>query len=391
MLPEPHGFGSTLARGLDGGHGAMRKALIVLVLLWACPAPACDLCNGASRRVSLTQEFAQAQVVAYGHIANAKLDVKTGRGTTEFHVEKIVKDDDAFPRQKMILVSRYLPIIDGKETPRYVMFFHLPAKNAEPYIGRQISSPVVLDFIAEMLKKRSDPAEALLYAAKHLDSADPAVAEEAFLAFAQADNKVIAKAAAKLAPAQVRQLLKAPDLEPEKLSMYAYLLGSCGTADDAAQLRTLLKTSSPRNYKAYEGILAGYITIRPKEGWAYTHDLLKNEKNFLLRYAALRAMRFFYNSRPEECGAEVMKGMETAIAHADVADIAIQDLSKWKRWEHTKLIVACYDKASHKSPIVKSSIVRYALACPQPEARALIERVRRQDPELVRYLEEEMK
>ena len=369
----------------------MRKVVVMIVVLLPCPALACDLCNGASRRISLAQEYEQAQVVVYGHIANPKLDIKTGGGSTEFHFDKIVKDDPAFPRQKMVVLSRYLPILDAKETPHYVMFYRLPAKNLEPYTGRQIASPAVLEFIAELQKQRKDPVQGLLFAAKHLDHADANIAEEAFLSFAQADNKVIVKAAKQLAPASVRQLLKTPDLEPEKLSMYAYLLGSCGGADDAEQLRKLLKSSSPRNYKAYEGILAGYITIQPKEGWAYAHDLLKNEKNFLLRYAALRAMRFFYNTCPEECAAEVMKGMETALRHADVADIAIQDLSKWKRWEHTKLIVACYDKSSHKSPIVKSSIVRYALACPQPEARALVERVRRQDPDLVKYLEQEMK
>jgi hypothetical protein len=369
----------------------MRRILVLILLLLPCPALACDLCIGASRRISLAQEFEQAQVVVYGHIANPQLDFKTGRGTTEFHFDKIIKDDATFPRQKMVVLSRYLPILDAKETPRYVMFYRLPAKNLEPYTGRQIASPAVLEFIAELQKQRKDPVQGLVFAAKHLDHADPNIAEEAFLAFAQADNKLIVKTAKLLAPANVRQLLKTPDLEAEKLSLYAYLLGSCGGADDAELLRTLLKSSSPRSYKAYEGILAGYITMRPKEGWAYAHDLLKNEKNFLLRYAALRSMRFFYNANPEENATQVMKGMETAISHADVADIAIQDLSKWKRWEHTKLIVACYDKASHKSPIVKSSIVRYALACPQPEARALVERVRRQDPELLKYLEEEMK
>jgi hypothetical protein len=372
----------------------MRRILILIVLLLPCPALACDLCVGASRRISLAQEFEQAQVVVYGHIANPQLNFKTGGGTTEFHFDKIVKDDAAFPRQKMIVLSRYLPILDTKQTPHYVMFYRLPAKNLEPYTGRQIASPAVLEFIAELQRQRKDPVQGLVFAAKHLDHADANIAEEAFLAFAQADNKLIVKSAKLLAPANVRQLLKAPDLEPEKLSLYAYLLGSCGNADDAEQLRTLLKGSSPRNYKAYEGILAGYITLRPKEGWAYAHDMLKekgNDKNFLLRFAAVRTMRFFYNTHPEEAGPQVMKGMETAIGHADIADIAIQDLSKWKRWEHTKLIVACYDRPSHKSPIVKSSIVRYALACPQPEARALVERVRRQDPELLKYLEEEMK
>lgn len=368
----------------------MRKIVTLLVLALPSPALTCDICGGASRRMSLAQEFEQAQVVVYGHIANPKLDLQTGRGTTEFHFDKIVKDDAAFPRQKMMVLSRYLPLLDAKQA-HYVMFYHLPAKNLEPYTGRQIASPAVLEFIADLQKQRKDPVQGLVFAAKHLDHADPNIAEEAFLAFAQADNKVIAKAAKQLAPANVRQLLKAPDLEWEKLSMYAYLLGSCGDADDAGQLRTLLKGTSPRHKKACEGILAGYITIRPKEGWAYAHDLLKSDESFLMRYGALRAMRFFYNAHPEQNGAEVMKGMATAIGRADLADIAILDLTKWKRWDHTKLIVACYDKSSHKSVIVKNSIVRYALACPQPEARALVERVRRQDPELLKYLEEEMK
>jgi hypothetical protein len=159
-------------------------------------------------------------------------------------------------------------------------------------------------------------------------------------------------------------------------------------------LRALLTKKNPaeRNYKAFEGILAGYITVRPKEGWAFAQQTLKDEKtSFLLRYAALRTMRFFYNARPDENAAQVLQGLGSAISHSDIADIAIQDLRGWHRWEHTKLIVACYDRKSHQSPIVKSSIVRYALACPLPEARALLERVRRQDPELVRDLEEELK
>ena len=58
---------------------------------------------------------------------------------------------------------------------------------------------------------------------------------------------------------------------------------------------------------------------------------------------------------------------------------------------HAAAAIACYDKQSHQSPIVKNSIVRYALACPLPEARTLVDRVRRQDAELVQDLEEQLK
>ena len=374
----------------------MRRLVILVFLLLPCPALACSLCGSVSKRISLVQEFEQANVVVYGHLANPKLELKPGAapgsGTTEFHIDKLIKDDSAFPRQKMILLSRYLPIIDPKDAPRYVMFFRLPSKTLEPYTGRQISAPRVLEFVAALQRYRDNPKEMLLLAAKHFDDADPQVAEEAFLIFAKADDKLIVQVAKHLAPETLRKLIKTPDLEPEYLSMYAYLLGACGDQGDVELLRSLLKNSSARNFKAYEGIMAGYITMRPKEGWTFTQDVLKNEKNsFLLRYAALRTMRFFYNAKPEENAANVLQGEALAIVHADISDIAIQDLRQWKRWEHTKLIVSCYDKASHKSPIVQSGIVRYALACPMPEAKALVERVRRQDPELLRYLQEELK
>ena len=370
----------------------LSRLILCTILFVPCPALACSLCGTMSRRVSLMQEFEQAQVVVYGHLANPKLDFKTGSGTTEFHFDKVVKDDPGFPRQKMLVLSRYLPVLDPKDAPRYVMFFRVPAKSAEPYNGRQISAPAVLEFVTRLQQYRDNPAELVRVAAKHLDDADPQIAEEAFLVFAKADDKVIGQTAKHLSAPMLRKLVKTPDLEPERLSMFAYLLGACGGEDDVDLLRSLLKNPAPRYFRAYEGILAGYITMRPQEGWAFAHETLKSEKNsFVLRYAVLRAMRFFYNSNPADNAAQVLVGEGLAIAHPDIADVAIQDLMRWKRWEHTKLIVSFYDKESHKSPIVKNSLVRYALACPQPEARALVDRVRRQDPELVRYLEEELK
>src|SRR4051794_11691639 len=99
-------------------------AFLILLAICSlpCPAPACSLCG--PRRTSLGQEFESASAVVYGRIANPKLDFKAGGGgTTEFHVEKIIKDDPDLPKEKMLLLTRSLPILDAKEPPRYVMFF----------------------------------------------------------------------------------------------------------------------------------------------------------------------------------------------------------------------------------------------------------------------------
>lgn len=371
----------------------MRKLAIALALLLPCPALACSLCGAMSKRVSLVQEFEQANVAVYGHLKNAKLlDAKNGKGTTEFHIDAVVKDAPGFPREKMIVLSRFLPALDPKDPPRYVMFFRVPSKSLEPYNGRQLTSAEVLHFVAKVTSYRDNPAEALRFAGKHLDDADPQIAEEAFLAFAKADDKLVNQVAKGMTPEMLRKLIKTPDLEPERLSMYAYLLGACGDKSDIEQLKSLLKDPSPRMFRAYEGILAGYIMMQPKEGWAFAHETLRNPKSeFVLRYAVLRTLRFFYNANAEEHGANVLLGEGMAIVQPEIADVAIQDLTRWKRWEHTKLIVSCYDKATHQSPLVKYGLVRYALACPQAEAKALVDRVRREDPKLLQYLQEELK
>src|SRR5947209_5059216 len=122
----------------------MRKFAVLLLVAWmlpSAPAPACSLCGSMARNNSLTFEFEQAQVIVYGSLANPKLTGRSGSGTTEFHVEQIIKDDPAFPRQKMLLLARYLPVLDPKTPPKYVMFFRSPKQSLQPYWGKEITSP----------------------------------------------------------------------------------------------------------------------------------------------------------------------------------------------------------------------------------------------------------
>lgn len=373
----------------------MRKMIALLLSAWmlaAVSVSACELCGNSAKRTSLTFEYAQADVVAYGRLANPMFTNKAGSGTTEFHFDQIIKDDPKAPKQKMMMVPRYLPILDPKAPPRYVMFFRTSKDGLQLTAGKEVANKAALDFVAELNRLRNQPDKMLVHAARHFDAADPIVADEAFMVFAKASDSLIAEHAGKLAPVNLRKLVKDPDLESERLSLFTYLLGACGNNDDAELLGALAKSPQPRHYKSYEGILAGYITIRPKEGWAVAQGMLRDSKqNFLLRYATLRTLRFYYNADAKAHGPQVMQGIASALAQADIADIAIEDLRRWKRWDHAKLVVACWDKESHQSPITRQSIVRFALACPEADARAFVERARRQDPQLVKQMEEELK
>ena len=59
----------------------------------------------------------------------------------------------------------------------------------------------------------------------------------------------------------------------------------------------------------------------------------------------------------------------------------LEDLRKWNRWEVCDRILGLYGKKSHDIPIVKRSIIRYALSCPAPKAKEFVELRRKADPE----------
>ena len=70
---------------------------------------------------------------------------------------------------------------------------------------------------------------------------------------------------------------------------------------------------------------------------------------------------------------------------SDIADLAIEDLRKWSRWEVAERILALSGKKSHDIPIVRRSILRYALSCPNQKAMAFVEEQRKRFGDIDNY------
>ena len=71
--------------------------------------------------------------------------------------------------------------------------------------------------------------------------------------------------------------------------------------------------------------------------------------------------------------------------------MAIEDLRRWGWWELTDDVFMPFDTPSHKAPIVRQAIVRYALTCPDESAKKFLDRVRKSDTVLVERVEEGLK
>jgi hypothetical protein len=141
-----------------------------------------------------------------------------------------------------------------------------------------------------------------------------------------------------------------------------------------------------------DGIIAAYTMLRPKEGREYIQKVVKDtSKDFLYRYAALRALRFFWQYRTDlvaqkdiaECAAQL-------IAQKDIGDLAIEDLRKWKCWDLADRVLAvCKTEAYQKTPIIRRAVLRYAIQCKGSDAMAnFLKETRAKDPDAVKQAEE---
>jgi hypothetical protein len=355
-------------------------------------APACSICNGQySSQRTLRQDWERAKLVLFGTLSNPRFTTAgAGTGTTDFHIERVLKADPALGNTKLITLGQYIPVLDAKNPPKYVVFFDIVQGKLNPSAGRAIRSQAMLDYLRGVaaLEGKQRP-QFLQYCFQFLDHADDTLAEDAFLEFVRSSDAEVGQAAPGLDPARLRRLVQDPKTSPERLSLFAFLLGACGKGQDAVILKSLIDRPTERNVKALDGLLCGYIHLQPQAGWDLALKVLADRRRpFPERFAVVRTLRFYQGWKPAKSKQPVLAGFSGLLEDGEMADLAVEDLRRWKMWDLTGKVLAQYGKASHSSPIVRRSIVRYALCCPEAEARRFVDTVRRQDADLVRDLEE---
>jgi hypothetical protein len=358
--------------------------------------PACSFCSSPVRKETLGQELDRASLVFLGYAANPRLNngagALPGSGATDFHVEKILKNNALAGEPKIVTLERYVPVLDAKDPPRFVIFCSAIQGKLDPYLGRQTQSRAIVDYLEQAKAHRAKgKVAALQYYARFLDHPDNLIAEDAFLEFARSGDEEVGQVAKTLQPAPLRKLLQNPKLDAERIGLFAFLLGNCGDASDAAELRKRIEAAQGEDARALDGLLGGYIALRPQEGWKLTKDIVSNPRHpFLKKYAALRTVRFYMGWQPALAKPLMLAAYRLIIPDGEMADLVIEDLRRWRAWDLTSLILEQYGKPSHDAPIVKRGIVRYALCCNLPEAQRFVERVRGRDAGLVREISESL-
>jgi hypothetical protein len=371
--------------------------VLVAVLLLALDgrSPACSLCpSNALLSLTFRQEAAlsTARVILHGTISNPRLVGDGIRGQTDFTIKTVLRSDPAIKGKDKLILDRYLPIDKG-ETPHYLLFCDVDSGKLDIYRGLRIRGETTVAYVKKALTLTAKPADAvsnLEFFFRYLDDADPEVARDAFMEFAKSSDATIAQAAPRLDTEKLRKWIQDEKTPAARLSVYALLLGAHGKASDAADLRRLLDDKAERYQTAFDGLLAGYMLARPKEGWTLAHEILADgRKSLTQRLAVLRTLRFYHGSQPKESRPQLLKAMKTLLVQGELADLAVEDLRRWQVWDLTPDVLKLYGVKGFDAPLMKRAIVRYALCCKnRPDAKEFLDRRRKTDAKLVEEVEE---
>ena len=377
----------------------LRRFLLVIAALvagvWrAAPAAACPFCSMQGQ--TLIADVSQASMVLFGTFTNARLEAggDGSQGSTDFQIEAVIKKHEILGDKKVLVLPRYVPT-DKNNKVKFLVFCDVFKGKIDPYRGVPVGADSdMVKYLRGALPVKDKPiGERLRYYFDYLDNKEAEIATDAYKEFANADYKDYRDLAKHLPADKIARWLEDPNTQPYRYGLYASMLGHCGTARHAELLRKMLDDPQKRVATGVDGILAGYTMLEPKQGWAHIRGLLKDpSRDFMVRYAALRSVRFFYDSRADVIAkTDLVLGVCDLLGQSDICDLAIEDLRKWQRWEVCARVLGLQQKKSHNVPIIRRAILRFALSCPYPEAVAFVAQCRKRDPEAVKDIEELLK
>src|SRR5262245_9494336 len=117
---------------------------------------ACSLCGNA-RKSAFSREWDRHQLIAYGYPANPRLSTDPGAlpgsGTTDFHIEKVLKSDSALGKREVVEVKGYIPVINDT---RYIAFFNVIDGKPQLDVARSVKSKAMCEYLegAQSYKNR---------------------------------------------------------------------------------------------------------------------------------------------------------------------------------------------------------------------------------------------
>lgn len=357
---------------------------------------ACTLCSSVKLLPTIREDLSNplVNVVLAGYLGKATLN-PDGSGTTELFIERTLRKPADWESTQKVQFSRYLPGGEKNANSTTVLLGNWREKRLEPVRAIRLESKEEIVTLQSLVMSPPKQDQAFLVETfSRMLSSDREIANDAFMEWAKAEDSLVTASAKSLKPTVVRRLLNSSDTPGEQLGLLSFLLGSCGDPlEDSDWFEARLTSNESRWQSARDGLLAGYVMLNPRKGWPIAADSLSPEKNGLqARLAVMRSIKMLQASGLTEFrdaeSPEMIQLVGLAVSQKDLADIAIDYLRQWKQHKLEEQVLAIFP-AKGEGPLLARSVLQYAFAFRErPKCKEFLEKTRKDQPDLVREVEE---
>ena len=211
------------------------------------------------------------------------------------------------------------------------------------------------DYIKAVPNADADPEVRLTFCLRHLESSDAPIAADAWAEFAKAEYDDIRQLKDQFQAANLRRWIRASDAAPERVNLYALMLGMCGTETD----REFFQNRIAREDISFglEGLLGGLLVLSGRDGLQFIESSLLADPDAgpLRVWAAVQALQFAWNHERESIGPDSLRAaLRASLAQESVRDMALTLLTQWQDWTLMKQMPELYEACQGDSRSVKA-------------------------------------
>lgn len=374
-------------------HSPIRWVLLTLVLsvFWPWKVSLADVVF--SQFATLSEQAAHSDAIALVE----RVSVDEQEKTTKFVVRYVagVKSGEPKPDETLVVKWPY----KNRENGLQLLFANKAMDgrlewSRGAFTNTEPGSEALWKYLLAAPKPDVAAIQRLEYFLKFLESDDPAIANDVLFELDSAFIKDLVASAPKLPRDKLRASLKNPATPPARRQLCAELLGFCGDQSDAEFFLAHIREPSDKFRVETDSYVIAYLWLTGEQGLTILEELKLRSSNFNFSecYAVMQALRFM-----ERCGqdriekARLRQAMRWLLDCPELADLVINDLSRWKDWSVQDRLMKLYNEPNYSVPSTKRSIVRYFLACGQVPAVSQREEPREIPPHAVKariHLEE---
>lgn len=333
-----------------------------LLLAFAAPLPAWQLCSLCTERQSLTQGRDLTDALLLVQFVSSEPDyiAKDLVGRSTFEVVHAAWDVNGLPE-----AGETITIEDHVAANQGDLFLVLGDLEPRVQWGAPRRCTIdAFDYLRRAPPVRAEPAVRLLYYLQFLEHPDPLIADDAAFEISRSDFRDLAPLAPAMRPDLLRKWVVRPELVGDRLAAYGLLLGLCGGPDDAEVLKQVIVRPTADFRFGIDYVVVGYLLLAGAEGLDVLNEakLRNTDAPFSETYAVMQALRFLWREMPERIPKQrLCASMRILLERADYADLVVTDLARWEDWSVTDRLMELYDKPDLASPPFKRAIVRYYL------------------------------